>query len=202
MTVKPRPGRPRDNAADEAVLQATIERLAREGYHRMSIDDVARDAGVSRPTVYRRWPSKEKLVIAAVAKSVRTTRQKKTGDVREDLLQQARSLHTYQSADKYVGLLGTALVEREHHREIYDHLLNELIRPRREQIRSILMDGIKQGSIDKNIDVDVIVAMFVGSFYAITFAEDWNKLEEWPERLTDKIMALIEPPQESVTSTE
>lgn len=194
MSVAPTRGRPRDKSVDKAVLKATIDRLTRDGYERTSIDDIARDAGVTRPTVYRRWASKDELVIAAVADSVRATTQERTGNVREDLFRQAQSLFVHQSKEKFVGLMGTAIVERVHHREIYDHFLTELIRPRRRQVREIITDGIDQGVVRSDVDVEVVIAMFVGSFYAVTLAEEWSEPnnETWPERLTNSIMALIE----------
>ena len=67
MTQQTQPGRPRNVSTDDAILEAAALRLSRDGYERTSIDLVARDAGVTRPTVYRRWPSKDELVIAAVA---------------------------------------------------------------------------------------------------------------------------------------
>ena len=52
----PRPGgRPRDAALDEAIILATRARLVRDGYSQMTIGDIAADAKVSRPTLYRRW---------------------------------------------------------------------------------------------------------------------------------------------------
>ena len=60
------PGRPRDPAADRAILQATIELLGEEGYEGLSIEAVAARAGVGKTTVYRRWPSKEPLVVDAI----------------------------------------------------------------------------------------------------------------------------------------
>jgi AcrR family transcriptional regulator len=59
-------GRPRDPRVDAAILDATLRELADAGYARLSIDAVARRAGVSRPAVYRRWPSKAQLVHEAV----------------------------------------------------------------------------------------------------------------------------------------
>lgn len=59
-------GRPRDARRDAAILAATLEILAEAGYPRLSIDAVARRAGVGRPTVYLRWPSKAQLVHEAV----------------------------------------------------------------------------------------------------------------------------------------
>src|SRR5262249_7192709 len=60
------PGRPRDPEADRAILQATIELLSEEGYEGLSIESVAARAGVGKTTIYRRWPSKEPLVVDAI----------------------------------------------------------------------------------------------------------------------------------------
>lgn len=194
MKVTPRPGRPRDTSIDDAILACAAERLSRHGYEGMTIDDVARDAGVTRPTVYRRWPSKDALGIAAVASLIQSTDHEPTGDVRQDLLDQATQLLSRWSGNQYLGLLGAAIVERENHREIYDYLIERLIQPRREALRAILQRGIDLGSVRPDIDVEVVVGMFVGSFYAIAMAEDWNKTDNWAERLTDSIMQLINLP--------
>src|SRR3954465_3774333 len=63
----PRPGgRPRDAAIDEAIILATRDRLVRDGYSQMTIGDIAADAKVSRPTLYRRWSTKFALVVDAL----------------------------------------------------------------------------------------------------------------------------------------
>ena len=59
-------GRPRNPALDEAIILATRARLVRDGYSRMTLGDIAADAGVSRPTLYRRWRSKFDLVADAL----------------------------------------------------------------------------------------------------------------------------------------
>ena len=67
-------GRPRDLAIDEAVLGATDELIASVGYGRLSFDMVARRAGVTRPTIYRRWRNKPELVHAALFRRSRACR--------------------------------------------------------------------------------------------------------------------------------
>src|SRR3954468_17445690 len=59
-------GRPRDPALDEAIILATRARLVRDRYSRMTLGDIAADAGVSRPTLYRRWSTKLELVADAL----------------------------------------------------------------------------------------------------------------------------------------
>ena len=63
----PSRGRPRSEKARKAILAAAMQRLLDHGLHAMSMDDVARDAGVSKATIYRWWPSKERLALDALA---------------------------------------------------------------------------------------------------------------------------------------
>ncbi len=66
-TVKARPGRQRSQAADDAILTATLDALAAEGYGGLTMSAVITAAGVSSATLYRRWPTKQQLVAAALA---------------------------------------------------------------------------------------------------------------------------------------
>ena len=56
-------GRPRDPAIDEAILVAARDVIAERGYTGASMDQIARTAGVGKDTLYRRWDSKQDLVI-------------------------------------------------------------------------------------------------------------------------------------------
>ncbi|HET7754200.1 MAG TPA: TetR/AcrR family transcriptional regulator [Anaeromyxobacteraceae bacterium] len=72
----------------EHVLEATLDEMARVGYGALSFDSVAARAGVSRTTVYRRWPTKPDLVRAAVlAQEQDEPLAPDTGSVRDDLLE-------------------------------------------------------------------------------------------------------------------
>lgn len=58
-----RRGRPRDPAVDRAIVDAARSVLARKGFTGASMDEIARQAGVGKDTLYRRWKSKEELVL-------------------------------------------------------------------------------------------------------------------------------------------
>ena len=86
-SVTPRPGRPRDARNDAAILEATTAILFEKGYAGLTIDGVAAAAGVSRPTIYRRWSSKPELVIAALGdRTGLDVPVPHTGSIRRDLL--------------------------------------------------------------------------------------------------------------------
>src|SRR5262249_30456161 len=78
-----RGGRPRNESLDEAIILATRDRLVRDGYSRMTIGDIAADAGVTRPTLYRRWPGKFELVVDALDYGFRKQRDMYTIDPAE-----------------------------------------------------------------------------------------------------------------------
>ncbi|MEZ0090575.1 TetR/AcrR family transcriptional regulator [Streptacidiphilus sp. EB129] len=63
----PRRGRPRSADADLAILAATRAALAEHGWGGLTMGDVATRAGVAKTTLYRRWPSRNELVVDAVA---------------------------------------------------------------------------------------------------------------------------------------
>ena len=60
------PQRRRGRALEEALLDAAWAELTERGYDDMTIDAVAVRAGTSRAVLYRRWPDKQELVLAAL----------------------------------------------------------------------------------------------------------------------------------------
>jgi AcrR family transcriptional regulator len=85
------PGRPRDPRRDQAIRDAVLTLLAEVGYERTSVDAIAAAAGVSKPTIYRRWPGKHALV----ADAIRTHPHMRaippdTGSLRGDLIAAVR----------------------------------------------------------------------------------------------------------------
>jgi AcrR family transcriptional regulator len=80
-----RPGRPRDPALDALVLRTSQEMLAERGLRELTVDAVAQRAAVGKATIYRRWPSREALVIATIRAMSEATEMPQTGDALADL---------------------------------------------------------------------------------------------------------------------
>ncbi|MFF3389948.1 TetR/AcrR family transcriptional regulator [Streptomyces sp. NPDC002669] len=85
MTTPARRGRPRSEEADERILRAAHELLVERGYDKFAIDEVATRAAVAKTTLYRRWPTKDHLLVALVAKIQDEVSVPDTGDIRRDL---------------------------------------------------------------------------------------------------------------------
>lgn len=173
-------GRPRDASIDDAVLDATLRRLAREGFAGLSLASVAADAGTSRPAIYRRWPDKESLVVDSLARLARSAPPIATGSSPfEDLvaeLEHFRHCITEASALPVAGLmLGDDVNEvlRAKYREL-------VVAPRRARIRSYLQRGIDDGALDADADVAIAGTLLTGSWYALALAgaappDDWAR---------------------------
>ncbi|ADB48714.1 TetR/AcrR family transcriptional regulator [Conexibacter woesei] len=93
-----------------AVRAATLRELAECGYAALTIDNVARRAGVHKTTVYRRWHDREQLLLDALSDHVATeVPVPDTGDVERDLRELARGLVRWIASPAGGGVLATML---------------------------------------------------------------------------------------------
>src|SRR5919107_4996917 len=85
-------GRPRDPDTDARITTAAAELMLQRGFDRTTVDDVAAHAGVGKATVYRRWPSKEDLAVAAMGSLYSTEMpEPDTGSIMNDLAESYRA---------------------------------------------------------------------------------------------------------------
>ena len=158
-----RRGRPRDASIDQAILDAAQELVGQVGYARMSIDLVARRAGVTRPTVYLRWRNKPELVHAALFR--RSNRWPDTGDLRGDLIVIAR-----RSAKAWavpgvraalLGLLADAAVDDELHAAVMASILG----PTKAWLVRLFASAAARGEVCGTIDVDEVHDLYMGPLF-------------------------------------
>ncbi len=81
-----RPGRPRSERADQAIIDAALSLFAESGPEGLCIEQVAARAGVGKATIYRRWPGKEDLLLDAIAALKAPLPEPAGRSVREDLV--------------------------------------------------------------------------------------------------------------------
>jgi AcrR family transcriptional regulator len=160
------PGRPRSARVDEAILSAARAELAERGYARMSVDAVAARAGVSKPTVYLRHPTKADLATAAIASMRAESRPAPTGDVRADLIAHLRLLRAGLERPYGMATLGTVLAEEHETPELLALFRERLVKPRRRELRAVLEAARERGDLCADANLDVAVSALVGAFFA------------------------------------
>ncbi len=160
---KPRRGRPRSAEADSAILTATIELAGEVGINGMSMDDVADRAGVSKTTIYRRWPNKEALVLDALGSAMRPLDDVDTGDLRDDLViylsEVSRRMENGKSSDVLPHL-----IEAGCHDPAIAESLDAYVQFRRQPLRRIFKRAIERGELAADADIDILIDAVIGPF--------------------------------------
>ena len=164
---KQRRGRPRDPEADQAILQTTLKLLTEHGYAGLSVERVASEAGVGKTTIYRRYTTKEELVAAAVgALKDELGPPPDTGDIRADIVEMlVRSLEMLQRWPGF-AIIGALLVEERRNPQLIELFRQRIIRPRRDDVITLLKRGIERGEIRADADLAVAAHAILGSILA------------------------------------
>jgi AcrR family transcriptional regulator len=161
-----RAGRPRDPSRDDAILRAALDGLAELGYDRLSMDEIAARAHAGKGALYRRWPSKAALVVAAMM----TWRERAapltipdTGSLSGDIEATVAAIPDFDEAAAqqmavFVGLATAASRDPELRTALADNLL---ARPRR-SIREVLDRAVARGEIAAERELDLVADIVVG----------------------------------------
>ena len=140
---EPSPWSPRETE----LLAATLQLLQQHGYDRLTLDAVAATARASKATVYRRWPSKAELVLAAFIEGIRQVAvAPETGTLRGDLLRLGKLV--CQEARQHTGTIRAVLVEVSRNPALNDVMQSQFVEQRRVLIQHVLQQAVDRGEID------------------------------------------------------
>jgi AcrR family transcriptional regulator len=161
-------GRPRDAAADEAILQTTIRLLLEQGYDAMSIEGVAAAAGVGKTTIYRRYPSKRELVIGAISSLAASVEPPEdSGNTRDDLFEFIRgTFGVMRRGGLGYSMIGTLLVRERDDPALLELFRQQVLRPRIGIATAILRRGVERGELRPDIPLEITAQMIAGAIFA------------------------------------
>lgn len=175
-------GRPRSKRADRAILDAATKLMEREGYVRMSMEQIAAEAGVTKATIYRRYAGKAELATAAIADLRDRRAPRPIGDSRADLVAELRHFRRGVERPNGMAMIGTVLAEEAHVPELLNHFRRDVVLPRRARLRSILAEA----ELRPGLDPDTAVNLAIGSFYASYLAGE--SARRWEARVADALL--------------
>jgi AcrR family transcriptional regulator len=147
-----------------AIGEALLAELATAGYARTSMEAVARRAGVGKAALYRRWPSKDAMVIDLLGKIVRENLvvPPDTGSLRGDLTELLTGIHR-QLSNPLVTAIGPGLLnELAHRTDLGDQLLVVIREPRVAVAMTILRNAIDRGELPEDLHTDVATDLIAG----------------------------------------
>jgi AcrR family transcriptional regulator len=129
------------------LLAVTVRLLQQQGYERLTLDAVAAAARASKATVYRRWPSKAELVLAAVIEGAREVSvAPETGTLRGDLLQLANKICEH--ARTHASTMRAVMVEVSRNAALQEAMQHQFLDERKTPIDHALRQAVERGELD------------------------------------------------------
>jgi AcrR family transcriptional regulator len=182
-------GRPRDPSVDERVIESTLDAINEGGLAGLTIDDIAARAGVSKTTIYRRWDSKDALVVDAVASLSGVVGSVTTGGLRADLVTVARDLRQFFSDTSAGEVLPWLAGEIARRSDVGERYSVAVMVPKRALVSGIISRGIERGELRHDLDVSTAVDLIIGPVLARRLIGSLAESpESWPETLIDSLL--------------
>lgn len=180
--------RPRSEAARQAALDATLDLVVEQGVEGVTFDDVAARSGVAKTTLYRHFGSKQAMVVAAAGACFVEVPTPDTGDLLTDL----RTLFDRSKAEdeeRRVPDIMPALLAASDRDPDLHALLLAMLEERRRPIRTVLQLAQLRGEIDRQLDLDVALALLIGPFTQRRVVDRLEITPEFADAVLEQVVA-------------
>lgn len=185
-------GRPRSAVAERAILDATMRLVAEQGsLAGLSIEAVAQEAGVGKATIYRRWPNKEALVIAALEAAEQPLPELPGDNVRDDLVLLLDAMRVNLIDARAEGLLSAVLGQVKQHPELGRRYHEVVIEKRREAMRDVLRRGIASGELRDDVSIELMKDLLAAPMLTRKLMQELDLPPDLPALIVDTVLAGI-----------
>jgi AcrR family transcriptional regulator len=182
----------RGAGARRRVIEAALEVLGRDGLPGFTMEAVARRAGASKATLYRRWPTTGALLVEAMDATFRPFPAPDTGDVRADVRVLLDAFVTLVLDTPFPKLMAAFIDAAEREPALAD-LHADLTRRRREPLLLVLRRGCDRGEIPAGLDLELTTDLLTAPFFYRRFIAH----HPIPPTLVADVVAQILGPPES-----
>lgn len=185
-------GRPRDAAVDRTVI-GTVLRLLTQGisFGELSMEGIAREAGVGKASVYRRWSSKDALLLDVLHSVEQPLPEPLGHSLREDLVSAIEATRRRSLAKHESALLRNVLTQVHSSPQLWQRYHHTFILPRRQTLGLILRRGIASGEIRSELgeDLELLIDMVAGPvLYRATLSPELLLGDRLAERVVDAFL--------------
>jgi AcrR family transcriptional regulator len=167
-----RPGRPRSEQADHAILSAALDLFAESGPDALCIEQVAAKAGVGKATIYRRWPGKEDMLVDALGSLGTHLPVPQGRSVRADLVALLNAICKEAADPRRSRLFALLQGEGLRYPRLMAKYVETVVRPQRDVVRSILRRGVATGELRENTDIDAATFLLNGAVLASMYGPE------------------------------
>ncbi len=197
--VRLRPGRPRSDEANDRILHTAMTLIREVGVARMSLDEVASRARVSKPTIYRRWSSKTDLAVAAIVEACRPEGPPASGRPLQDIVDLLGYFRTHFEAKIQLPTLGSLLQESNQTPGLLAAFRDSAVRRFRARFVELIEAARRDELMRNDGSVPMIVEMLIGAYYARAIVGGAFS-DRWPLDLLNGSGLLTEQGQRAVAA--
>ena len=183
-----RPGRPRSEQAEQAIIEATLDLFAEQGFEGVCVEAVAARAGVGKATIYRRWPNKEELLLAAFSSLKSPFPEAKGVSVRDDLLAMVEVMCADKADPRKSRRYALLLGEGEKYPRLMARYKETIVEPRRDAMRAVIRRGVQTGELRPETDVEIAMLTLTGAIMAQEKTPDGALDGDFATRLVDGLL--------------
>ena len=185
----PQATRPRiEGEREQEVLQATLDVLAEHGYDRLTMDAVATTAKASKATLYRRWSTKQALVVDAVCSQKSSGPVPDTGSLREDLLALYCGLGGGFRDTRGLAVLAAVVTAMSRDEEFAEIYRRDFIAPKIAASRVIFDRARDRGEIRDDVDIALLAPALPGIVLHRVFLLGEEPTPDLIARIVDQII--------------
>ena len=160
-----RRGRPLDAQRDALIHAETLKQMGEVGYDSLSVERVAKKAGVSKATIYRRYPNKMEMVLSSLEQTAIRPPMPDTGNGLDDLRLMAKLILTYALNDRGRCMFGCMMLAASRHPELAQAMRKRVVGPRRARGREVLERAIDRGELPPNTPLELVLDMIFGALF-------------------------------------
>ncbi|MBL1079016.1 TetR/AcrR family transcriptional regulator [Nocardia sp. 2] len=173
-----------------AIRAAAFEELAEVGYGKLSMEAVARRAGVSKPTLYRRWPTKENLVVTLVSEvAVDAAAPPDTGTLRGDLRAFLSTTAAGMANPLAARIIPDLLAQAVRTPALAEALQSGIGRTRRARVAEILHRAVDRGELPPALNLELALDFLLAPLFWRTMMGGDPTRPEYLDELTDMLLA-------------
>jgi AcrR family transcriptional regulator len=183
-------GRRRDEKADAALIDAVLDLVSGGAtLSGLSLVTIAKTAGVSRNSLYRRWKTKDALYLDVLESINRPLPALERGSAREDVTALLAVLIERVLDRRASHMLRALNAEAEEFPQLHRRYFDEIVAPRRDAMNQALGRGIAAGEIRPDVDVDLLSEVLVSPVLARMASGNTEDLD--PAQTSQSITALV-----------